>query len=92
MKPVLTLHPGRACQPVPLYPPNRRVQRILLAQGLAPGRHTFRLSLEQGSDPEHRFANPEMPMLGGMQTIHLAGTTPARRLAVYGLEAPTGCG
>lgn len=77
---------GGGGREIPLFLPYRRMQRLLLAHGLKPGRHTFRLTLDQGWDPEHKFANPEMPMLGGMQTIHMAGTTPERRLAVYGLE------
>ena len=71
---------------IPLYLPYSRTQRVLLARGLSPGRHTFRVALEEGYDPEHKFANPEMPMLGGEQTIHMAGTTPERRLAIYGFE------
>jgi hypothetical protein len=71
---------------IPLYLPYCKVQRVLLARGLAPGKHTFRIALEQGQDPEHKFANPEMPLLGGEQTFHMAGTTPERRLAVYGFE------
>ena len=78
---------GRDERAIPLYLPYCRMQRVLLARGLTPGQHTFRIALEQGSDPEHKFANPEMPMLGGEQTIHMAGTTPERRLAIYGFEA-----
>jgi len=70
----------------PLYLPYCRVQRVLLVHGLENGKHRFRIALAQGHDPEHKFANPEMPMLGGEQTFHMAGTTAERRLAVYGFE------
>ncbi|MGD0091562.1 MAG: hypothetical protein ABSE73_16720 [Planctomycetota bacterium] len=71
---------------IPLYYPDRRVQRLLLAAGLPAGAHRFRLGLESGADPQHKFANPEMPMLGGLQTVYLAGVDATRRLAVYGFE------
>ena len=69
-----------------LYFPQRRVQRLLLADGLADGAHRFRFSLESGADPRHTFANPEMPALGGLQTVHLAGVGAGRHLAVHGFE------
>ena len=71
---------------IPLYFPHRRTQRLLLADGLASGTHRFRLGLESGADSRHKFANPEMPMLGGLQTIHLSGVDASRRLAAYGFE------
>jgi hypothetical protein len=77
---------GGPTRVIPLYFPHRRVQRLLLADGSADRTHRFRLSLESGADPQHRFANPEMPMLGGLQTGHLAGVDATRRLAVYGFE------
>jgi len=73
-----------------LYCPYRKIQRFLLADGLPTGKHTFRLTLELGCDPQHKFANPEMAVLGGQQTIHLAGTDAHRRLAVYGFEVLRG--
>ena len=42
--------------------------------------------LESGPHPRHKFTNSEMPMLGGLEAIHLAGVNATRRLAVYGLE------
>ncbi|MBI4026320.1 MAG: exo-alpha-sialidase [Verrucomicrobia bacterium] len=69
-----------------LYYPRRIMQRRLLAAGLPDSRHCFQIGLESGFDPEHKFANPEMPMLGGPQTCFLAGVTATRRLAVYGFE------
>lgn len=70
----------------PLYLPYRVVHRVLLADGLADGKHAFRLTLKSGIDPEHKFANPEMPALGGMQTAFLAGLNNQRRIALYGFE------
>ncbi len=75
---------------LPLYLPYRKVQRRLLADGLPNGRHRFRLTLELGIDPQHKFANPEMAVLGGLQTIHLAGVDAGRRLGVYGFEVLQG--
>jgi hypothetical protein len=75
--------PARA---IALYFPQRQVQRLLLADGLADGAHRFRVSLESGADPQHRFASPELPTFGGLQTVHLAGVDAGRHLAVYGFE------
>ena len=75
---------------IPLYLPYRKIQRLLLADGLTAGPHTFQLTLELGLDPQHKFANPEMALLGGQQTIHLSGVDAHRRLAVYGFEVLKG--
>ncbi|OGV50098.1 MAG: hypothetical protein A2X49_08800 [Lentisphaerae bacterium GWF2_52_8] len=77
---------GKLERKLPLYLPYRILQRELLAHDLPRGRHKFKISLEMGSDPDHKFANPEMPALGGQQTSFLAGLSPARRMAVYSFE------
>jgi len=71
---------------IPLYYPQRLVQRRLLAIDLPAGVHRFCIRLAAGSDPEHKFANPETALLGGLQTSYLSGVTATRRLALFGFE------